>query len=135
MCSYFEKIKSYVADLNLKIVSEDPKEELIVIEDESKGIKNLILDCEDPILVIEQLIFRVNDSIKNDPESLLKILKMNRHLVHGAFVVDEDGQKLLYRDTLQLANLDFNELEGSINALSLGLAEFGATLLSFAKRS
>lgn len=134
MCSYFDKIKSYIADLNLKIITEDLKEELIVVEDESKGIKNLILDCEDPILVIEQLIFSINDSIKNDPKILLKILKMNRYLVHGAFVVDEAGQKLLYRDTLQLANLDFNELEGSLNALSLGLAEFGATLLSFAKR-
>jgi hypothetical protein len=36
---------------------------------------------------------------------------------------------------LQLANLDLNELEGTIQALSLALAENGTELLEYAKRS
>jgi hypothetical protein len=54
-------------------------------------------------------------------------------LVHGAFVLNEEGTTLLFRDTLQLENLDRNELEGSIDALSLAMAEYGGELVSFAR--
>ena len=56
---------------------------------------------------------------------------MNRSIVHGAFAVDEDGKMVLFRDTLQLENLDLNEVDGTIEALSLALAEFAEELISF----
>ena len=40
---------------------------------------------------------------------------MNRKLVHGAFVVDEEAKQVIFRDTLQLENLDFNDFEGTIS--------------------
>ena len=129
MSEQFELVKSYLLDLDLTITKEDEPEELVVVEDEEAGIKNLIVDCEDPILVIEQLIMEV----PAEPGDLYRrLLQMNRTLVHGAFVLDEEGQRVIFRDTLQLANLDLNELEGSIGALSLALAEHGGELLSYA---
>jgi hypothetical protein len=59
---------------------------------------------------------------------------MNRELVHGAFVLDENEEFILFRDTLQLENLDRNELEATIHALSLALAEYSQELLGYAKR-
>ena len=38
------------------MVSEEASEELVVVEDEENGIKNLVIDCEAPILVLEQII-------------------------------------------------------------------------------
>ena len=58
---------------------------------------------------------------------------MNRSLVHGAFVLDERAEFVIFRDTLQLENLDRNELEASIHALSLGLSEYGAELLDYSR--
>jgi hypothetical protein len=58
---------------------------------------------------------------------------MNRELVHGAFVLDEGGELVIFRDSLQLENLDLNEIEASINALGLGLASFADELIDFAK--
>ena len=69
-----------------------------------------------------------------DEKVLKRLLQLNRTLVHGAFAVDDGGEKVIFRDTLQLENLDLNELEASINALSLALAENSAELLSFANR-
>ncbi len=130
MSENLEKVKSYLQELGFSISSENTKEELVVIDDEEKGINNLIIDCEAPILVIEQIIMKVpgkaNDFFK-------RLLQINRTLVHGAFVVDEDGKTLIFRDTLQLENLDKNELEGSINSLSLALAENADELISFSK--
>lgn len=128
----FGKVKAYLQELKLSPAVEDPEEELFVVNDEESGIKNLIIDCEDPILVLEQAIMPV----PSRPEKLFKrLLQMNRTLVHGAFVLDEEGKMILFRDTLQLVHLDLNELEGSINALSLALAENAAELLSLSSGS
>ncbi len=123
-------MKDYLGELELSISSEDEAEELVIIDDEDKGIKNLIIDCEDPVLVIEQVIM---DVPQNTEGFFKRLLQMNRTLVHGAFVLDEEGAKIIFRDTLQLENLDKNELEGSINALSIALAEYAGELIEFSK--
>ena len=126
--SDFEKVKDFILDMGFAISHEDPKEELVVIDDDDRGIKNLVIDCEDPILILEQVIIPMSQDSSGFCKRLLQI---NRTLVHGAFVLDEEGTTLLFRDTLQLENLDRNELEGSIDALSLALAEYAGELVSF----
>ena len=130
MSENLQKVKDYLDELELSISSEDETEELVIIDDEDKGIKNLIIDCEDPVLVLEQVIM---DVPKNTEGFFKRLLQMNRTLVHGAFVLDEEGAKVIFRDTLQLENLDKNELEGSINALSIALAEYAGELIEFSK--
>lgn len=131
MSEKFNKVKGYVLDLNLKIVHENEAEELVVVDDEDNGIKNLIIDCEDPILILEQLIMPVP---KEPKDLFMKLLQMNRNLVHGAFVIDEEGKMVIFRDTLQLENLDLNELEASIQALSFGMAENSDELLKYVQK-
>ena len=127
---YFEKVKSLLLDLGYAITQEDEGQELFIVDDEDSGINNLIVDCEDPLLVLEQVIM----PIPQEPGNLFRrLLQMNRLLVHGAFVVDEETQTILFRDTLRIENLDSNELEGSIEALSLALAENAGELLSYTK--
>ena len=130
MSENLQKVKDYLDELEFSISSEDVAEELVVIDDEDKGLKNLIIDCEDPVLVLEQVIM---DVPKNTDGFFKRLLQMNRTLVHGAFVLDEEGAKVIFRDTLQLENLDRNELDGSINALSIALAEYAAELIEFSK--
>ena len=127
--SDFDKIKHFIMDMGFSISHEESKEELIVIDDDERGIKNLVIDCESPILILEQVVIPMP---QNAADSYKRILQINRTLVHGAFVLDEEGTTLLFRDTLQTENLDRNELEGSIDALSLALAEYASELVSFA---
>lgn len=129
--SKFELVKEYLHEMEIPIISEDPKEEMVVIDNEDDGIKNMVIDCEDPILVIEQVIMKVPASSGDLCE---KLLKWNRELIHGAFALDEDGQIILFRDTLQLENLDRNELEASIQSLSLAMAEYSSELIEYAKK-
>ncbi len=130
MSGNLQKVKDYLHELEFSISSEDVAEELVIIDDEEKGIKDLIIDCEDPVLVLEQVIM----DVPQKTDGLFKrLLQMNRTLVHGAFVLNEEGKKVIFRDTLQLENLDKNELEGSINALSIALAEYAGELIEFSK--
>lgn len=128
--SGFATVKSYVDELGLDVVTEVADEELLVLQDDERGIHNLIVDCEDDLLIFEQSIFQLS---RDNPATFKRLLQMNRELVHGAFVLDEAGERVLFRDTLQLKNLDLNEFEGTINALSLGLAMFSDELIGFAR--
>ena len=131
MSERFDQVKDYVLELGLVIDQEIPEEEIVIVNDQDRGIQNLVIDCEDDVLVLEQLIMESRPN--TSAEVYKRILQMNRGLVYGAFVLNEDGSSLIYRNTLALENLDLNELESTINALSLGLAENGAELLNFAK--
>ena len=127
----FDKVKSYVTELDYDIVSEDTAEELIVVDKLEDGVKNLIIDCEEDLLIIEAVIFQVKSTTKDMLEWLLKT---NRNLVHGSFVLDDSGQKILFKDTLQLENLDLNEIEASLNSYQLLLSEYMNELIEFSQQ-
>ena len=130
MNNNFVKIRNYINELEYTIVSESESDSILVIEAEESGIKNLVLGCEDPILIMEQYI---TDIESTSSEVYIELLKKNRDIIHGAFVLDETGKKLLFRDTLQLENLDLNEFDSSINSLSLLMSEYSAELINISK--
>jgi len=131
MSENFIQVKEYLLEMEMPIISEDPAEEIVIVEDEDKGIKNLIIDCEDSILILEQMII---PAPANSGDLYRRLLQMNRNLVHGAFALDEEEKYILFRDTLQLENLDRNELEGTIDALGLAMAEYGSELLGYVEK-
>jgi len=130
MKKQFNKIKNYLLELNYNITHEDENEGILMIQNEEEGISNLIIGVASPILIIEQYIFKIT----TPNETIFKqLLQKNRDIVHGAFVLDETGEKVIFRDTLQLENIDLNELEGSINSLSLLLSEYSENIIEFSK--
>ncbi len=130
MSAHYNKVKDYLLNLEYNIVKEDLAEELFVVENPDGGIANLIIDCEDPILIIEGVLFELTNE---NPEIYKALLKKNRDIIHGAFVLDESGKKVLFRDTLQLENLDQNELEGTLNSLEMLLSEYSEEIISYSK--
>jgi len=131
MDKHFKKVKDYLLELNCEIVSENEEDGVFVVNKEEEGIKNLVLGCADPLLLMEQFIFEMNqDSLNVFKQLLMK----NRDIVHGAFVLDETGRKVIFRDTLQIENLDLNEVEGSINSLSLLLSEYGEEIIKLSNQ-
>ncbi|MBW1294715.1 YbjN domain-containing protein [Aquimarina litoralis] len=130
MQDHFQLVKDYLLKLNFNIIHENIGDGIIMISKENEGIKNLILGVAPPILIIEQHIF----NIKNKNELVYRsLLQKNRDIVHGAFVLDETGEKVIFRDTLQLENLDLNELEGTLNSLGLLLSEYSEQIINFSK--
>jgi len=129
MMNYFDKVKDYLLELNYEITFEDAGEGVLRITNQEKGLFEMILDCEGEILVMEQHIFDI-DAGKS--HAYKRLLQINREMVHGAFVLTADGNKVLFRDTLQLANLDLNELEASLNSLALTLIENTDEIIDFA---
>ena len=128
--THFQRIGRYLSDIGVRIREADEARGLYVVDDEARGVVGLILDCEADILVAEQPIVVLGAP---NAATLTRLLQMNRELVHGAFVLDDAGRLVLFRNTLMLETLDPPELEGTINALSLALASFADEILRFAK--
>ena len=130
MISHFEKVKNFLEELEFHLESEDEQEELVMVTDEEKGISHLMIDCEGEVLLLEQYIFQLKDP--NNSEVLRRLLEINLNIVHGALALADDN-RVIFRDTLQLENLDRNELESSINSVGLMMAEHADEFIRFAK--
>lgn len=123
----FEDVKRMVTELGFVPENVDEGEQLFTITDESRGINGLVIDCEGDIVILEQTVAPMpRDYVA---QHCMNLLHANRQLVHGAYTYNADNWTVTWRDTLELANLDPNELEGSFNALSLGLSEHANMLL------
>jgi hypothetical protein len=130
MKNHFTITRDFLLELNFNITTENTADGIMVVQKENSGIKNLILGIAPPILIIEQFIFTIN----NQSEKIFKsLLQKNRDIIHGAFVLDDTGKKVIFRDTLQIENLDLNELEGSLNSLSLLMSEYSEQIIELIK--
>ncbi|WP_440122183.1 molecular chaperone Tir [Tenacibaculum sp. Ill] len=127
---HFSKVKGFLLELNFNIVKENQEEGIFVVEKENEGIKNLIIGVANPIIIFEQYIFKIKQP---NQEVFKSLLQKNRDIIHGAFVLDESGERVIFRDTLQLENLDANEFEASLNSLSLLLSEYSDHIINFSK--
>lgn len=135
MNCYFDTVQHFLLELGCEIRLANEAEGLFVVDNEERGLRNLVIGCADPILILEQFIFEINDDepLSGRAEVYKSLLVKNRDMIAGAFVLDDTGSRVLFRNTLQLENLDLNEVEGTFNALSLMLSEYSDELIRFAK--
>ena len=130
MKDYYSLIKSFLQNLQLDIKQENPKEGIFIVSNEPEGINNLIICVASPIVIFEQFIFEIKEQGNHVYKSLLQ---KNRDIIHGAFVLDDSGRKVIFRDSLQVENLDQNEFEATINSLSVLLSEYSEQIINFSK--
>ncbi|WP_153797314.1 molecular chaperone Tir [Foetidibacter luteolus] len=131
MKDYFNLVKSYLLQLQMEIRHENRQQGILVVNNVEEGIVNLILCVAPPILIFEQYIFEISGS----PNGVYKaLLQKNRDIIHGSFVLDETGARVIFRDTLQIENLDINEFEATLNSLSLLLSEYAGQIINFSKK-
>lgn len=130
MNSYFQKVKHYLLELGFAIVEEDEEEGVFVVEKEDQAMKNVVLIVADPMLIVEQFLVE----IKSESNAVFqKLLMKNRDIIHGAFVLDDSGRKVFFRNTHECENLDLNELEATLNSLAMLLSEYSNELIEFSK--
>lgn len=124
----FDRIRLYLHELGGVVEIADQATGIFVVSKPELGIQQLVIGCADPLLILEQHLVTL-------PEPTLRIyqrlLQKNRDIIHGAFVLDESGRRVIFRDTLQLATLDRDELGACFNSLGLLLSEFAVELIAF----
>jgi hypothetical protein len=86
----------------------------------------------DPPLVV--LRVHIGDVPKGEPTDLFrKLLQLNaKALVHSSYGIDE--ARIILSAALELENLDFNELEATLDEIDLALAEHVPLLSDLSKK-
>lgn len=125
-----ETIEDFALRLDCKILYKNEQSGILKIDNQADGIHNLILGFAPPILIMEQYLFTFREG---NTEMFKKLLQKNRDTIHGAFVISEEGNRVLFRYTMQLQNMDFNEFESALNSLGLLVSEFSQQIIDFSK--
>ena len=126
----FEKVKDWLLDYEFNVIFQDEDQCILMIEKESHGIKNMILIISDSILIMEQFLFEIK---KPTAQIYKTLLQKNRDIVHGAFVLDATGERVIFRDTLPTDNMAQNEVMASINSLGILVGEFSSEIIEMSK--
>jgi hypothetical protein len=125
-----DKVRSYLLDIGLSY--EEVGDGTFLINDEEKGLKNIVAMVSEPLVIVRVKVMETPDG---DRESLYEeLLRLNAEdLVHGAYALE--GDHVILIDTLELATLDLEELRASFEAIGLALVQHYKLLGRYRDRS
>lgn len=111
-----EDIEAYLLQMGRDFTS--PKPGVWIIHDEYDDIENIVVVNAPPVVTFRVKIMDIPASRRE--ELYDTILRLNAsEMVAGAYGLEDDA--IVIVDTLQTANLDFNEFEAAIDGLSMAI--------------
>ena len=112
------KLEGYMIKLGLTFQNIDANSWLI--NDDEKGLEQVIVIAEDPLVIIRVKVMTV--PTKKKEEFFEKLLTYNAEdLLHGAYALE--GKDVLLTDTLEYQTMDLEEFQASLDAIGLALAQ------------
>jgi hypothetical protein len=116
-----EKLESYLVKLELTF--QDAGKNTWVVREPEKGLASLFIMMADPLVVLRLTVMPVPR--KSTEKLYEELLHLNAtDMVHGAYAVD--GKNVVIVDTLEGDTLDVEELQASIEAISLAVVQHHA---------
>ena len=98
------------------------------VESPDNNVDNIILSYADPILVFRINLMKVPEG--NRAAFYERLLQLNAtEIPHGAFGIESGNVVLI--DTLQVENLNRNELQASVDSLAFTVAQYYNELKSY----
>ena len=124
--SELDKIENLLVSLSLTYEKIDNQTWLI--DDREKGIENILIILETPIVIIRA---QVTGIPPNNTETLFEeLLRLNQSdLMHGAYALD--GNDIILINTLVIQTLDQEELQATLDSISLAIVEHYEKLTKF----
>jgi hypothetical protein len=122
-----DDIESYLAraEVPYEEVGEDG---MWLVHDSSLG-ENIAIKAAGPLLLFRVKVLELRE-VRDKAALYEELLNLNASdLVHGAYGISEDAVVLTC--TLQMENLDYNELQSVLDDFSIGLANHYGKLTKF----
>ncbi len=93
----------------------------------------VVVHYADPVAILRVRVMELPAEDERRCGLFRKLLELNaQELVHGSYGIE--GDHIVWTDTLELTNLDYNEFESSFDSIALGLASHRTTLAPFGER-
>ncbi|MBN1836080.1 MAG: YbjN domain-containing protein [Spirochaetales bacterium] len=118
-----DKVRSYLVDLGYSF--EEVGDKTWIINDEEKGLKNLVVMVSEPVVILRIKVMEV--PAERREELFERLLLLNAEdLLHGAYALE--GDSVILVDTLELGSMDLEALRASLEAIGLALVQHYKTL-------
>ena len=124
-------VEAYLGRLNRRFEQVEGQEgTFLVRSSDGERMPPIAIRVDAPLVVFR---VHVGDAPKADHVSLFrKLLELNaRSLVHTSFGLEDD--RIVLCSALELENLDFNELEATLDEIDLALAQHVPSLMELIK--
>ena len=124
-----DKLEGYMLKLSLNY--EEISENTWLINDINKGLENVVVLVNDPVVVLRVKVMELPDSNK---EALYgELLKLNaQDMVHGAYGLEENNVIII--DSLLAETLDIEEFQASVDAIGFALSQHYPMLAKYRKK-
>lgn len=124
-----EDIEGYLIQMGVPFEQIAPN--TWMIHDEYEMIDNIIVTLNDPVVLFQVKLMDIPEDCDRLKlyETLLRLNTTD--MIHGAYGLENNA--VVATDTLQAENLDFNEFQASVDALSLCISEHYKKLAEFHK--
>jgi len=122
-----EDVEGYL--LRMELPFQELEEGLWVLGDD-KEVAPLFVNFAPPLLIVRVEVMDAPDDEELRNGLFRELLELNAtDLVHGAYGLDEN--EVVVTDTLQLADLDFSEIQASLESILLALRGHYETLARY----
>ena len=131
-CMADSKIEQYLVDLMISYQQIDSN--LWLLDDEGRSLQGVAVMHAEPLVIIRAEIM---DVPKTDVlELYTKLLELNAaDVIHGAYALDNDNQKIVLIDTLQYSSMDYEIFRASLDSFSLALTQHYPILSKYREKS
>jgi len=121
-----EKVEGYL--INLDYNYNEVGQNSWIINDQDKGLEQVIIVLEDPLVIVRVKVMDLPAS--NHEELFKKLLELNASdLLHGAYALE--GNNVILIDTLQQDTMDMEDFQSSLDGVGLALAQHYPILSKF----
>lgn len=121
------KIERFLNSLSL-IYEDVVGEDTWIINDDEKGLENIIVILADPVVIVRVKVMTVPGA--NREQFFEQLLKLNQSdMIHGAYALE--GEDIILLNTLVAETLDFEEFQATLDAIGLALAQHYQMLSSY----
>ena len=123
-----EDLEGYLIRLDADF--EEVAEGMFLVEPESGA--PVVVHHSDPVLVIRMKVMDLPERTEAMSDLFETLLRLNAtDVVHGAYGIEEN--ELILSDTLQLASLDFEELQASLESVQLAASSHLARIMELTR--
>lgn len=124
--SGLSRVESFL--IGLEIQYEEVAPNAWLVNDESRGLRQVVITMADPVVVIRTKVMEVPKERRLELyETLLRLNASD--LLHGAYALD--GEDVVLTDTLESETMDKSELQASLDAIGFALAQHYPVLGKF----
>jgi hypothetical protein len=122
-----QDVEGYLIQMGVSY--EEIAENTWMIHDEYDTIDNIVVRLNDPVVLFRVKLMDLPEG--KDPRELFEtLLRLNAtDMIHGAYGLE--GNAVVATDTLQAENMDFNEFQASVDALSMCITDHYRKLARF----